>query len=664
MSERLDFVLRLIDKITAPAKRAAKSLGGIAKQLTKLGRNQGFKKYEMGAKDAISATERLKASGKGLIALSANLNLAASSMRMLSRASASVFLAPIKEAATFEKAMSAVKARTSDFSLEQTAKARQLGRDTAFTAIEAAQGMEMLAMAGFSAQQQMATLGTVLSLDIATGNNDVARTADLATNIMGGFGIEAKDFTATADTMTTVLNSSNLKLEDLARTMSFVAPAASLAGESMETVALLAGALGDAGIKSTRAGTGLRLMLTRLAGAAPPAAKALDEMQIKTEDAVGNLLPLENILESLVGKFSELGTAERIRLGVKVFGQEGMPAGLQLMADMAKEGGGSIDKLRKALEKVKGATKRTAKEMENNLIGDITKVESAFSALKIEIGDQFTPELRELAVTIKELIPPMVEWVKQNKETVIGIGKAIAGFAALTAVLAGTATAAAGVALTWGGLKLAAVPAVATAGIMTGAFAKLKVGFDLLLFAFGPVFIAAKVGVISGLKAIGAALLPITGLVAAVTVGWVAAIVVWWDEIKALVAMIPSEFLALGADMATSLIDGWKSVFGGFNIVEDIDAVVQRIKSAVGITARATQGMSINMAAAPAKLTGAAQAAARGGDRTMTFSPIVHVTTGGGGSGASESEGESVGDSAVNALRKMFDDGVTALAAG
>ena len=92
MSERLDFVLRLIDKITAPAKRAAKSLGGIAKQLTKLGRNQGFKKYEMGAKDAVSATERLKTSGKGLIALSANLNLAASSMRMLSRASASVCL--------------------------------------------------------------------------------------------------------------------------------------------------------------------------------------------------------------------------------------------------------------------------------------------------------------------------------------------------------------------------------------------------------------------------------------------------------------------------------------------------------------------------------------------------------------------------------------------
>ncbi len=661
MSERLDFVLRLVDKITAPSKRAAKSLGGIDKQLTNIGRNQGFKKYEIGAKDAVRATDRLRDSGRGLISLSANLNLAANSMRGLSRAAATVFIAPIKEAATFDKAMAAVRARTNNFSQGQIDEARRLGAETKFTAIEAASGMEKLAMAGFTAQQQMSALGSVLDLDVATGNDNVARTADIATNIMGGFGIEAKDFTGTADTMVRVLNNSNLVLEELGETMSFAAPVARKLGISLETTAVLAGALGDAGIKGSRGGTALRLMMTNLAGAAPPAMKAMKKLGIETQDAAGNLLPIESILQNITKDFQNLGNAKQTQLATKIFGLRGASAGLILLDQLSTKAGGSIGKLQRALAKTDVTAKSTAEEMEDQLLGDITQVTSAFNSLQIEIGNQFTPELRDLAIAIKELIPPMVEWVKENKGMVVDIGKVVAGFAVLTGVLAGVATAASAVALIWGGLTLAAIPFVAA----WGAIVKLKLIFDLLWIGMaGPAFIAAKATLVTGLKAIGAALLPITGLVAAVTVGWVAAIVVWWDEIKALVAMIPSEFLALGADMATSLIDGWKSVFGGFNIVEDIDAVVQRIKSAVGITARATQGMSINMAASPAKLTGAAQAAARGGDRTMTFSPIVNVTTGGGGSGASESEGESVGDSAVNALRKMFDDGVTALAAG
>ena len=678
MAERLDFVLRLIDKITSPAKRMTKSLGGVDRQMTAIGRNKGLKGLEKGAKSAATSVDRLKESGKGMIALSANLSLAAGAMQRMSTAAAGAFLAPIKEAATFEKSMSAVRARTSDFSNAQIEKARELGRTTKFTADQAAGAMEKLAMAGFNSQQQMTALAGVLNLDVATGNNNVSRTADIATNIMGGFGLKANEIGEASNIMVRVLNNSNLVLEELGETMSFAAPVAKKLGVSLKTTAVLAGALGDAGIKGSRGGTALRLMMVNLSGAAPPAMKAIKKLGIETQDASGNLLPIEGILQNITEDFKNLGNAKQTQLATKIFGLRGASAGLVILDQLATKAGGSIAKLNAAVADTSVTAKSVADVMEDNLLGDVTKVESAFSSLLIEIGNQFTPELRSLAATIKEMIPPMVLWVSENKSLVVTLGKSVAVFAAVTGVLAGIATAASSVFLIWGGLKIAAAGLLPVWGLLKVAAFQLS-GVFQVLWAGIQISASAALGAIKGFVlgfTGGLAALGIAVVVAAA--GWTLVFVAWWDEIKVLVANIPSSFLELGANMAGALIEGWKSIFGRFDMVEEVDSVVQSIKSALGIASPSrvmmdvgsnmAKGMQMGMAGGaatgPATLAGAGAAAmsgAGGGAKTMVFRPTINVTVG-GDSGATE--GGAIAEDVGTAIRGIFDDAVAALGAG
>ena len=121
-----------------------------------------------------------------------------------------------------------------------TARARELGRDTKFTAVEVGQGMEYLTMAGFNARQTVQSIGGVRDVAAASGT-DLGRTSDIVSNVL------TKTFT-----------SSNTTLESPGETMKYVAPVAKSAGASIELMAAMVGVLGDAGIQGSMAGTTLR----------------------------------------------------------------------------------------------------------------------------------------------------------------------------------------------------------------------------------------------------------------------------------------------------------------------------------------------------------------------------------------------------------------------
>ncbi len=121
-----------------------------------------------------------------------------------------------------------------------TARARELGRDTKFTAVEVGQGMEYLTLAGFNARQTVQSIGGVLDVAAAAGT-DLGRTSDIVSNVL------TKTFT-----------SSNTTLESPGETMKYVAPVAKSAGASIELMAAMVGVLGDAGIQGSMAGTTLR----------------------------------------------------------------------------------------------------------------------------------------------------------------------------------------------------------------------------------------------------------------------------------------------------------------------------------------------------------------------------------------------------------------------
>lgn len=661
--ETLDFVLRLVDKISAPAKRATRGLRAIRNELELIRRNKALPAFTRAADVAARASQRLGRSGRDLIKLSANLSLAASSARMLATASAGVLLAPIKEAATFEQSMSKVRAVTNDFTDAQIRLARQLGEDTKFTADQAAQGMANLAIAGFSATEQMAALGDVLSLDAAAGMNDLAQTAQIGARVMRGFGLEASEMGRVADVLTTTFTNSNTTLEALGETMKFVAPVAKLAGVSLEETAKLAGILGDAGIDASMAGTSMRLAMLRLAGSSTQANKELKRLGITTQDSAGNLRGVSSILVDVGKKISGLGSAQRLKALNQIFGQRGVTAG-GVLVDQLTNSGASVVKLDKAFQNMQGTARSVAETMEDNLLGDVTKVESAFSSLKIEIGDQFRPELRDLAKEIKEIIPPMIKWVKANKDLVKSLGKDLAIFAAVMAALAAIATVASVATLMWGGLTLAVSGVFGAFGALLGILAPIAAVVGELAFVFG-----------------------------VVTVGWLAALgaitlgmFIWWDEISAFMFNIGASMDGFGRMLATSFVDGWSIIWDMFTIDTSIFTnAITDIKAAWGISSPSrvmmgigeniTKGLEIGLGDqtvggtainAPAQLSSAAAGAlaggAGGGARTMTITvgDISVVMP----EGTDPSDGEGIGVAVAAEIRKIWDDGLATLGAG
>ncbi|WP_225903248.1 phage tail tape measure protein [Morganella morganii] len=285
------------------------------------------------------------------------------------------FMAPGYE---FETGMSKVQAltRLDKDSKEYKAlreQARQLGATTAFTANEVAQGQSFYAMAGFKPEQIQNAMKGTLSMSLA-GDIDLATTADIGSNILTGFKLNSDEMNRVSDTLVATFTRSNTNLNMLGDTMKYVAPVASGLGVDLETAAVAAGKLGDAGIQGSMAGTSLRSILGRLAEPPKQAADALEELNIKTRDAKGNLRGLPEILADLDKKTKKMGTAQRAGYFKHIAGEEAFSA-LSVLTDQA--GSGELQKMIAEVKAAKGEAQKVADTMTDNLDGDLKNLTSA-----------------------------------------------------------------------------------------------------------------------------------------------------------------------------------------------------------------------------------------------------------------------------------------------
>lgn len=678
MTERLDFVLQLVDKISGPARKAGKGLDGIGKALKGIGGSNALGKLAKGANAAGAALSKASVGADRMLQTAANLDLASNSMRRFSDASMGAFLVPVKEMAEFDRGMARVKALTSDFTEEQRKLARQMGSDTRYTAEQAAGGLGNLAMAGFSAQEQMQSLQHVLNLDTAGEMNNLSETATIAARTLRGFGLEASETKRVADVLTRTFTNSNTTLQGLGETFSYVAPVAKAAGVPLEDVAKAAGILGDASIDSSRAGTALRLLMANISGASPPAAKALAELGVKSQDAHKNMRALPDVMLDIGKAMSKMGTAKRIKVATKIFGMRGMSAGLQL-ADQISAAGSSFTKLENAMGPAGTTAAKVAEVMEDHLLGDVTKVESAVSDLKIEIGTQFRPELRALAGAIKEdIIPAMREWTGENeKATKAGFGF-LGGLGVLTAGLAGLATIGAvgaaiagGILKLWSGLVLVtkALRWVVTLGGNLGkVFQFLRMMTIGVTGLLGDALVAATAGAAGAFAVLGVAI-----------TGTALAVLTQWRTVREFFADWPQWFHELGANIAGGLVAGWRAVFGSWEseIVNSMTGITKTIESIMGINSpsKVMAGIGENMAA------GLSQGFTGQGGGIATVAPAVPkmgaaMAQAGGGRGAvsqrnhieihvsgSDASADEIGQSVTSRLESWFDSAGAAMGA-
>lgn len=364
--------MSIIDLITGPLRRITGQMGATDKAATSLsGRALGL------AKSLLP------------VAIAAGLLFAA--------------LAPcVDTAADFEASMASVSAvsRATPAELnELSAAARNLGASTQWSAMQAAEGQKYLAMAGFSVQENVAALPAVLDMASA-GAVDLGRAADISSDILSAFNMQAGQMPRVADTLTAAFTSSNTSLELLGETMKYVAPVAEKAGVSLEGTAAMAGLLGNVGIKGSQAGTALRAMLNGMAAPSSAASKAIENLGITTMDAAGNLRSPITILGDMAKATESMGSAQKMAFTKTVFGTEAMSAVLALF-DQA--GAGGITEYAKQLQAA-GTAAEVAGVQNDNLRGDQKSLGSATESLSITIGSLFLPVMRGLTQAVTAVV--------------------------------------------------------------------------------------------------------------------------------------------------------------------------------------------------------------------------------------------------------------------
>lgn len=380
------------------------------------------KSWEESNQSTIASTESATSKMAGLMKKSA---------AVIGVASVAAAKKTIDVGKSFEAGMSEVQAISgaSGKDLEKlSAKAKQMGATTKFSATESATALKYMAMAGWKTNQMVSGLSGVMNLAAASGE-DLGTVSDIVTDSMTAFGLKAKDSGHFADVLAKASSSSNTNVAMMGETFKYVAPLAGSMKYSIEDTATAIGLMANAGIKGSQAGTSLRSIITRLVKPPKDAATALNALGISTTKADGSMKPLRETMAELREKFSGLTESQKASYASSIAGQEAM-SGLLAIVNASDS---DFNKLQKAIDNSSGAAKKQADVMNNNLQGALYDLGSAAESVGIGIYEDIktpltkavgvgTTQLRILSNKlkkggIKEIVP------KEAINTVENLGK-------------------------------------------------------------------------------------------------------------------------------------------------------------------------------------------------------------------------------------------------
>ena len=282
-----------------------------------------------------------------------------------------------------------------------TAKAKEMGATTKFTAAESAEAFNYMAMAGWNAEQMMGGIEGILNLAAASGE-DLGTTSDIVTDALTAFGLKASDATHFSDVLAQASSSANTDVGMMGETFKYVASMAGSLSYSIEDVALMTGLMANSGIKSTQAGTSLNSVLTRLATNSSGAADAIAALGVNFYDSAGNARPLGTVMGELREATKGMNQEQKSNLANTVAGMEAQK-GLLAILNASED---DYNKLADAISNADGASKRMSDTMMDNLSGDITLFQSAVDGLKISLGERMSNSwLRDIVQWLTAQVP-------------------------------------------------------------------------------------------------------------------------------------------------------------------------------------------------------------------------------------------------------------------
>ncbi|HCN8815639.1 TPA: phage tail tape measure protein [Escherichia coli] len=390
-------------------------------------------------------------------------------------------------------------------SAEMTAlrkQARQLGDNTAASADDAAGAQIIIAKAGGDVDAIQAATPVTLNMALAN-RRTMEENAALLMGMKSAFQLSNDKVAHIGDVLSMTMNKTAADFDGMSDALTYAAPVAKNAGVSIEETAAMVGALHDAKITGSMAGTGSRAVLSRLQAPTGKAWDALKELGVKTSDSKGNTRPIFTILQEMQASFEKnrLGTAQQAEYMKTIFGEEASSAAAVLMTAASS---GKLDKLTAAFKASDGKTAELVNIMQDNLGGDFKEFQSAYEAVGTDLFDQQEGALRKLTQTITKYVLKLDGWIQKNKSLASTIGIIAGGALALIGII--------------GAIGLVAWP------VITGINAIIAAAG-----AMGAIFTTVGSAVMT---AIGAISWPVVAVVAAIVAG---ALLIrkYWEPVSA-----------------------------------------------------------------------------------------------------------------------------------
>lgn len=521
----VEAVFKAVDRVSAPVTRMQNKVNKMTRSMETGLRSVNKSMNSLGEGMKKGAAYSAAALGTVSVALADIINTGATFEQTLVNAAA--------------KFPGEVKKGTPAFKMLEDA-ARKTGAATEYSASQAAEALNFLAMAGFDAESAVAALPGVV--DLATAAQvDLATATDVASDSLGAFGLMTKDsvqlgknLARVNDIIAKTTTSANTTVELMFETIKEGASVATAAGASMETFSALTGELANAGIKGGRAGTVLKNMFIRLQAPTGAAAKVIDRLGIKLTDQDGKMRDIIEIIGDFQRATKGMGDAQKAAALQSVFGMEAIAGVNVLMA----AGEDRLKAYRTQLDNAGGSAKNMAATMRDTLQGRLKSLMSAVEGVKISIFSMNSGPL-------SEVVDKMTEWVRANGALIAtNIGNflkmIIDNFESI---------------VKWG----------KRIGIAVGVF----IALTTVLRTF--VLVMTAVNMVMAMNPIGLIVLAIGALIAAIV-----AMVYWWDEIKAAMVEVGRTII----DNVISAFTWLKDLFTG--LPGPIQAAIALITGPIG----------------------------------------------------------------------------------
>ena len=332
--------------------------------------------------------------------------------------------ASIKVGMDFDAAMSQVAA-TMGTSVDQIQELRdfaiQMGSTTSFSATQAAEGLNFMALAGYSAEESMKMLPTVLNL-AAAGGLELGAASDMVTDAQTALGLSMEETTDLVDKMAATSSKTNTSVGQLGEAILTVGGTARTMSGGTEELASVLGVLADNGVKGAEGGTALRNIILSLSAPTSKAAKTLDALGVSAYDADGNFKDLRELMPELGAALDGLSSEERAAALSSIFNKRDIKSVNALLNTSADR----WDELGLALGDAGGAAEQMAETQLDNLKGSLTILKSALEGAAIAISDIVAPVIRSFA----NKLTAFVTWFNQQgpgtQKMIVALGIALA----------------------------------------------------------------------------------------------------------------------------------------------------------------------------------------------------------------------------------------------